>query len=115
MAVRPRKNGHPRANHAASAAQLRAWPGEWLIIRTYDSRYVAESIGRLIATATGKAGAHYTPAGAFETRTLPEDDGGTYLCVRYRPQDGEKQAPRAQELSKINDRQHDRPGDVERG
>ncbi|WP_426404253.1 hypothetical protein ACN9M0_24950 [Streptomyces sp. R-07] len=52
----------------------------WIEVGIYNSRQSAESTARHIRTADRIR--HYTPVGAYETRTALVDDG-TALYARY--------------------------------
>lgn len=78
MATTP---GQRAANHAEIAQELRATPYVWGTVAIYRAAYVAASTGHHIRTA--ERGFHvYGPAGSFETRATPVEDG-TLLEVRY--------------------------------
>lgn len=65
--------------HADVASKLRAKPGEWAPIGTYNSSQTAASIARQIKRAVLSA---YMPAGSFEavSRTV---DGESRVYARY--------------------------------
>lgn len=71
----------PVANHRLRADDCRRHPRVWIEIGTYGSRYSAIATARHI-----RIGEHipcYFPAGAYETRTTPANDGTTTLYARY--------------------------------
>ncbi|MEU6057943.1 hypothetical protein [Streptomyces sp. NPDC047097] len=78
----PRLGIRPRASHPASAAAMRNQPGEWLLVITYHSSQVADSMARSIRTGDQRTGGVYQPPGAYEARTEPVDDG-TAVYGRY--------------------------------
>ncbi|WP_237325615.1 hypothetical protein [Streptomyces sp. CBMAI 2042] len=63
---------------------MRQNPFVWLEIGTYPAAYTAASVAAGIER--GKAGGHiarhYSPAGTFEARTTPVEDG-TAVRARY--------------------------------
>lgn len=70
-----------RTDHAQIAAQLRARPGVWIAVGVYPASYSAASIGAHLRAGQGSF-AVYAPAGAYESRTRPVDNG-TLLEARY--------------------------------
>ena len=68
---------------------MRAAPGEWQLVHTYDARATAQNTGRLIETASRNMHIHYAPPGAFETGHGPAESGGTHLYARYCPREEE--------------------------
>ncbi|WP_460071134.1 hypothetical protein [Streptomyces sp. YKOK-I1] len=76
---------HTRVDHAETAAALREQPGVWLPVAEYRNSLTANTVDRIIRTASGgkpHTGRPYEPAGSFETRTQLTDDG-TLLEARY--------------------------------
>ncbi|MFM9542277.1 hypothetical protein [Streptomyces turgidiscabies] len=73
--------GRLTANHAQIAQELTAHPYVWGNVHVYTSAYVAASIASNIRTASGSFHV-YGPAGSFETRATPVEDG-TLLEARY--------------------------------
>lgn len=71
----------PNADHAQIAFDLAAQPHVWGTVRVYPTAYVATDTARHIEAASGKF-PMYGPAGYFETRTTPVEDG-TLLEARY--------------------------------
>ncbi|MGY1498591.1 hypothetical protein ACW4TU_18660 [Streptomyces sp. QTS52] len=71
----------PAADHAKTALALAAQPYEWGPVRVYPTTYGAADVGRDIEDARGNFSV-YGPAGYFETRTTPVEDG-TLLEARY--------------------------------
>lgn len=71
----------PLANHRLRADDMRRHPGMWIEVGSYLSRQTAENVAWRVRTAYRWA--YYEPAGAFETRTTPADDGTTTLYARY--------------------------------
>lgn len=71
---------HPRADHHAAAAQLRALPGVWMQVAVYRARYTAETTALAIRTAYRRP--MYEPAGSFEARTVQYGDE-TAVQARY--------------------------------
>lgn len=69
-----------RANHALRADDMRRHPHMWIQVTVYNGRQSANAAAYQIRT--GDRLPHYRPAGAFETRTEPHDDG-TALYARY--------------------------------
>jgi hypothetical protein len=70
----------PVANHRLRADDCRRHPGMWIEVGVYNSRQSALGIASHIRLCNRIP--YYTPAGAFETRTAPVDDG-TALYARY--------------------------------
>lgn len=89
-----RRAPHPRVDHAATAAALRAQPGVWQVVGEYRNVFTAEGMERMIRTGYSDGGRlpgrHYQPAGQYETRATLTDDG-TLLEARYLP--GRRRAP----------------------
>ncbi|WP_181785382.1 hypothetical protein [Streptomyces phytophilus] len=77
----PRSPHRSFTRHADVARRLRRTPGEWQHVSTHRSRAVAHTMARRIAT--GERLPAYLPAGAFEARTVPHDDGGTAVEARF--------------------------------
>lgn len=69
------------ANHAEIARELTARPYVWGTVSTYPAAYVVSQIARRIREASGRYHV-YGPAGSFETRATPVEDG-TLLEARY--------------------------------
>ena len=69
-----------RADHAARAAEMRLHPRMWVLVAVYNGAVSADSTGRQIAN--GRLNQNYQPAGAFETRMVP-DGMGTALYARF--------------------------------
>jgi hypothetical protein len=69
-----------RPDHRHAADQARQMPGQWVLAGTYPSRVSAVSAA--FQVRTGERIPAYRPAGAFEARTEPTQDG-TDLYVRY--------------------------------
>lgn len=70
----------PVADHQLRADAMRRHPGMWIEVGIYNSRQSAVSTARHIRRADPLR--HYTPAGAFETRTAPAEHGHA-LYARY--------------------------------
>ncbi|MDX3455091.1 hypothetical protein PV396_24640 [Streptomyces sp. ME02-8801-2C] len=77
----PRPKKRPTADHSQIAHHLSAHPYEWGPVRVYPTAYSAEDIARKIQAAEDRF-CVYGPAGYFETRTTPVEDG-TLLEARY--------------------------------
>jgi hypothetical protein len=73
---------HTRVNHARTAANLRANPGQWMPIGEYRNRLSADGIAAMIRTGQWTSGKWYQPAGAYEAHTRLTDDG-TLVEARY--------------------------------
>jgi hypothetical protein len=73
--------GRRTANHAEIARELTARPYVWGTVSTYPAAYVVAQIARRIREASGRYHV-YGPAGSFETRATPVEDG-TRLEARY--------------------------------
>lgn len=69
------------ANHAQIAQELAARPYVWGTVATYQAPYVAAETARKIRYAQDTFRV-YGPAGSFETRVIPVEDG-TLLEARY--------------------------------
>lgn len=69
------------ADHAQIAFRLAAQPYVWGTVSTYPAAYVAANAAWQIETARDTFRV-YGPAGYFETRTTPVEDG-TLLEARY--------------------------------
>lgn len=69
------------ANHAEIAQELTSRPYEWGTVSTYPAAYVVAQIARRIREASDTYSV-YGPAGSFETRATPVEDG-TLLEARY--------------------------------
>ncbi|RLV66304.1 hypothetical protein STAN_1825 [Streptomyces sp. CBMAI 2042] len=80
----PRRGHRTPIRHAQKSAWMRQNPFVWLEIGTYPAAYTAASVAAGIER--GKAGGHiarhYSPAGTFEARTTPVEDG-TAVRARY--------------------------------
>lgn len=70
-----------RPDHAQIAYALAARPYEWGTVSVYPAAYVAAQTARDIRTASRTCSA-YGPAGSFETRATPVEEG-TLLEARY--------------------------------
>lgn len=70
----------PRADHKATAAELRSCPGKWLRVGVFRAPYTASTTAYAIRTAYRRP--MYAPAGSFEARTVPYGDG-TAVQARY--------------------------------
>lgn len=70
----------PKAAHALRADDMRRHPHMWIQVGVYNGSQSANSAAYQIRT--GDRLPPYRPAGAFETRTKPLDDG-TALYARY--------------------------------
>lgn len=68
-----------RPDHRHAADQARQMPGQWVLAGTYPSRVSAMSAA--LQVRTGERILAYRPAGTFEARTEPTQDG-TDLFVR---------------------------------
>lgn len=68
-------------NHGEIARQLTARPYEWGTVSIYSAAYVAAQMAHDIRTASRTCSV-YGPAGSFETRATPVEDG-TLLEARY--------------------------------
>ncbi|MEV5977548.1 hypothetical protein [Streptomyces sp. NPDC052114] len=66
---------HIRVDHARAAARLRKQPRTWLPVGEYRNRQSASSTTTMIRTASARSGSWYQPAGSFEARQVPTDDG----------------------------------------
>lgn len=73
--------GRRIADHAQIARQLATRPYEWGTVAVYRAAYVAVSTAGFIRAASGTFRV-YGPAGSFETRATPVEDG-TLLEARY--------------------------------
>jgi hypothetical protein len=71
---------YPRAIHALRADDMRRHPLMWIEVAVYNGPSSAKFTANQIRT--GDRIPHYLPAGAFETRTAPVDNG-TALYARY--------------------------------
>lgn len=81
-----RRSKRPQTNHKETAAALQAQPGVWLIVGDYRNSISADSVAKRIRhgypIGAREYGTPYQPAGAYETRTEPVDDG-TRVHARY--------------------------------
>jgi len=73
-------------DHAATAARLRAQPGEWLPVGEYRSSASADSIAREIRSGyerrPGRPVSPYAPRGSFEAR-MDLTEFGVQITARY--------------------------------
>lgn len=67
-----RLGGHP-IKHPEVARQCRSNPGEWVFVKMYPSRETAKTYLRYIEK--GKTIAAYLPAGSFQAKCEPVDEG----------------------------------------
>lgn len=66
----------PSVDHAATAARLRATPGQWDAVGDYRSSQTAEHMAHTIRTAyTRGYPSPYAPAGSFQAYTRLTEDG----------------------------------------
>lgn len=77
----PRYWKRPQADHRLRADDMRRHPGLWIEVGPYNCRESATRAAWRIRNAC--QGRWYEPAGAFEARTTPADDGTTTLYARY--------------------------------
>lgn|GEM_PF-3457345 len=83
----------PRVDHVATAAHLRAHPGEWLPVGEYRSAISADSTAREIRTGferrPGRPPSPYLPRGAFEAR-MDKTEFGVQITARYVGEEAER-------------------------
>jgi hypothetical protein len=81
-----RLSKRPRADHKLTAQALRQRPGVWLVVGDYRNSVSAENLARRIRTGypigSPTASTPYEPAGAYESRIEPVEDG-TRVHARY--------------------------------
>lgn len=81
-----RLSKRPRTDHKLTAQALRQRPGVWLVVGDYRNSISAENLARRIRTgypiSPPTSETPYQPAGAYEVRTEPVEDG-TRVHARY--------------------------------
>lgn len=73
---------HIRVNHAQVAERLRANPGQWGTVGEYRNAISADRTAYMVRAGRFTSGRWYQPAGQYETRLVPTDDG-TRVEARY--------------------------------
>lgn len=79
----PQATGRRTASHIHAAHLAKTTPDQWIPVRTYPAAYSAQGVARAVTNGTYPA---YTPAGHYQARTQP-DDNGTTVYIRYIGQD----------------------------